>query len=347
MNLNAPVAFSEALQTARDAYGIDKPALLLGNGFSRAHSEEFNYSTLREKAQFHGLSSGLDKDALFAHAGTDDFETVIHVLEDAADLQKLYDGSDKDFEKRLRDDANVVKRGLVDTLAAIHPESAAAVDADQYAPARSFLGHFSLLFTLNYDLLLYWATNVSLTPSRGYAGPRQDGFTDFGDPARPLKWQPSDGEYAPEVFYLHGGMHIYNSGNTTRKRRSSDGALIEQVKNELGNGNYPLVVTEGTHQNKQARISQSPYLSFCHERLRNLGGALLIFGASLSHNDQHILDAISDSRIKAVFLGVLGDETRYHDVQYRAETMVHRRKSFGGGELHLHLFRADSFKVWG
>jgi Domain of unknown function (DUF4917) len=60
------------------------------------------------------------------------------------------------------------------------------------------------------------------------------------------------------------------------------------------------VVTEGSRQDKEARIARSAYLTYRHQRLARLNGALFIHGMAMSDNDQHILDAIADksSRLK-------------------------------------------------
>ncbi|EUA36317.1 hypothetical protein I549_4317 [Mycobacterium avium subsp. avium 2285 (R)] len=166
--------FDQALAVAEHVYNAPTPALLLGNGFSRAFDNKFGYETLRKEAALGSLSNGVTKDDLFDHAGTNDFETVIHTLERAAQLQKIYDPFGT-LSAKLRADAEVVKRGLVDTLTAIHPPSAAEVESAKYAGARRFLRCFSAIFTLNYDMLLYWAVNQPSSLST-LAPPRDDGF---------------------------------------------------------------------------------------------------------------------------------------------------------------------------
>jgi len=344
--------FTWALNLVRERYNCPKPALLLGNGFSQAFSSDFGYKTLRAKATLDNLSNGVTKDDIFEHVGTNDFETVIHTLERAAQLQEIYTPFGT-LQHDLKADAEVVKKGLVDALGAIHPSSAQEVDHRKYLAARMFLSNFSLLFTLNYDLLLYWTRNhqVSLSQSTAYPIPSNDGFTDYGDSDRPLTWK-SPGYLDQEVFHLHGAMHLYAEGNETRKLRYKSGGggkLIDQVRQNLNAGNYPLVVTEGSRENKQERIAANPYLSYCYNRLRQLDGVLFVHGVALSENDQHILDAISDpySGVTTLFVGLFGDKALYRDVKHRAEGIALERKQRGGRELRVEFYQSASAEPWG
>lgn len=339
---NEPLlTFDQALVLADELYGYPEPALLLGNGFSQAFDSKFGYSTLRKEATLGRLSNNVTKDALFDHAGTNDFETVIRMLEHAAQLHDLYDPLDEGLSGKLRTDAEVVKKGLVDTLAAIHPPSAAQVDSTKYANAHIFLRRFSVIYTLNYDMLLYWAVNQDSPHSTPI--PRRDGFRQRDGN---LTWA-SPGPSTQDVYYLHGAVHLYAEGTRTCKLSGSGGLIIQQVQENLVSGRYPLVVTEGTHDNKRARIAVSPYLSHCYSRLQQQDGVLFVHGVSLSENDQHILDAISDSNITDIFVGLFGDESIYRDVKHRAGGIALERKNRGGRELHVHFYQSESAQVWG
>ncbi|MDN4518677.1 DUF4917 family protein [Mycolicibacterium austroafricanum] len=335
--------FNQALAVAEHVYNAPTPAVLLGNGFSRAFDNKFGYETLRKEAALGSLSNGVTKDDLFDHAGTNDFETVIHTLERAAQLQQIYDPFGT-LSAKLRADAEVVKRGLVDTLTAIHPPSAAEVESAKYAGARSFLRCFSAIFTLNYDMLLYWAVNQpsslsTLTP------PRDDGFR-LRDGN--LTWI-SPGLATQRVYFLHGAMHLYADGSSTYKLSGSGGHIIKQVQENLANGRYPLVVTEGTRENKQVRIAVNPYLSHCYNRLKQQDGVLFVHGMALSENDQHILDAVSDVRsgVTALFVGLFGDEFAHRDVKHRAKGVAVERRRRGGQALDVLFYQSETAEIWG
>jgi hypothetical protein len=335
-------SFESALAHAtRNKYPL---SVLLGNGFSRAFSEDFRYARLRDVAEMRDLT--VSKDQLFDHAGSDDFETVIEHLRQSARLVELYDPANTELSRSMRDDAKAVKRGLVDALSSIHPPSAWQVEDARYRSARDFLSHFGRIFTLNYDLLLYWTVlQQNLSPP---AVVIKDGFGRPG--GGPLMWsQPirTDGQ---EIFYLHGAMHYYVDDHRVRKLEVSNGNIVDQLQANLLAGRYPLVVTEGSQEDKEARIARSGYLKYCHRRLARLNGALFIHGVALSNNDQHILNAIADKRsgVDAIYVGLHGGPSTTNDgIRAAARALARIRTSKDGRPLHVKFYQSETASVWG
>lgn len=332
--------FDEALQRALDSDSGD-PVLLLGNGFSRGYSADFGYDRLRDVVDMEDLE--VPKGALFDHAGSDDFETVINNLHKSAELIELYDPDDEDLRRMLREDAQVVKRGLVEAIARIHPASSAAISAEQYDSAREFLSHFREIFTVNYDLLLYWTVNQPT----GAETVRRDGF------ARPegvLIWRRPLVAAGQEIYWLHGAVHFHVQDGRVRKLESGSGRLMDQLQYNLTEGRYPLVVTEGSREDKEARIARSAYLTYCHQRLRQASGTMFIHGMALSENDNHILEALTvkESEVSALYVGVFGPRSRARrEVETRALGLVEDRKANGGASLDVQLYDAGSVAIWG
>lgn len=335
------IDYDEALEEAK-ASG-PRPSVLLGNGFSRGFSNDFAYRRLRDVAEMPDLS--VAKDDLFGHARSDDFETVMENLRQSARLVEIYDPKNQPLATAMRADAEVVKRGLVDALTEIHPSSAWAVDDDKYRPARKFLAEFRRIFTVNYDLLLYWTILQShLRPSVVML----DGFRRPG--GGELTWTRPDTFAGQEIFYLHGAVHLFVRDRRVRKLEVSNGRILSQLRSNLKQGRYPLVVTEGSREDKEARIGRSAYLTYCHERLRVLGGPLLIHGMALSPNDDHILGAITDksSKVDTLFVGLHGKGSADRDaVQTRARALARERKSNGGKPLKVSFYQSETAKVWG
>lgn len=337
-------SFGSALADAkRRGYPL---SILLGNGFSRAFSEDFRYARLRDVADMTGLT--VAKDKLFRHAASDDFETVIDHLQQSARLVKLYEPSNASLRRALLNDAKVVKRGLVDALTAIHPASAWQIEESKYRSARQFLSHFARIFTLNYDLLLYWTVlQQDLKPPTVVM---KDGF---GRPrGGPLMWSQPDRADAQETFYLHGAMHYYVDDRRLRKLEISHGNIVDQLQSNLLAGRYPLVVTEGGRADKEARIARSAYLTYCHRRLANLSGALFIHGVAMSDNDQHILDAIAGKAgVDAIYVGLHGDASTARDMVVAKARGVARiardRAAKTGRTVRLVFYRSETASVWG
>lgn len=185
----------------------------------------------------------------------------------------------------MRKDSELVKRGLVEALTKIHPASGQLIHDDKYRAARQFLSHFGRIFTLNYDVLLYWTVlQDALIPPKVVV---KDGFSRFTD-GGPLTWNEPSHPYQQETFNLHGAMHFYiDDDGRLCKLEYADGRIVEQLQSNLAAGRYPLVVTEGSFQDKEARIAQSRYLTYCHTRLSRMKGALFIHGMAMSENDRH------------------------------------------------------------
>ncbi|MDB2210891.1 DUF4917 family protein [Mycobacteroides abscessus] len=331
--------FDSALAVARANQA--QLSVLLGNGFSQAYSAKFAYRRLRDVTEMEELS--VAKDSLFAHVGSDDFETVIDHLQRSARLVDLYSPKSVELRKSLENDARVVKRGLVDALTAVHPSLASEIEVEQYRSARAFLTNFKRIFTVNYDLLLYWAINQK---SLEFTVQQRDGFNRVDGI---LTWQLPDDSAAMEIFYLHGAMHLYIQDRKARKLEYRNGNLIDQLRLNLQNRKYPLVVTEGSREDKEARISRSAYLRYCHRRLRRLTGVLFVHGWALSDNDGHMLEALTmkENRVDSIFVGLHGQDSDARDaVIMKSHALVRQRNANSERPLNLHFYDSASSRVW-
>lgn len=201
---------------------------------------------------------------------------------------------------------------------------------DKYRSTRQFLSHFGRIFSLNYDVLLYWAVlQDNLSPPKVVA---KDGF---GRPTGdgPLTWSEPNRSDQQEIFYLHGAMHFYVDGEyRLRKLEYSDGRIVDQLQSNLRAGIYPFVVTEGSYQDKEARITGSRYLTYCHTRLSRTKGALFIHGMAMSDNDRHVLNEIANGpgAIDALYVGLHGAPSEASDIiaaRANAVARTHAKKA--------------------
>lgn len=155
-----------------------KRHLLLGNGFSIALKPDiFSYGSLYENADF---KAAPHIPRLFQALGTTDFEIVIRHLQNTATVVEVYRPSLVRLAARLRHDAALIKDALVSAVARRHPDRPYDITVQQYAACRSFLRQFDHIFTLNYDVLLYWALmqnevdDLPLRPDDGFRHPEDD-----------------------------------------------------------------------------------------------------------------------------------------------------------------------------
>lgn len=335
--------FPGALERSHDYPGLRH--VLLGNGFSIACRPEcFRYGALLDKATFDGASMEIQR--VFDLIGTSDFERIIKLLQLSAALCDLYESSDHDLTSRLRADAEVVRESLAQVLAARHPELPFDITDEEYGAATAFLSHFTRIYSLNYDMLLYW------TIMKGFEPPvaRNDGFGDPDDDDAPyVVWQPYVRYREQRVFYLHGGLYLYDKGTELTKITWSrtQVPLVDQIRDALGDGRFPLIVTEGQSAEKVTKILHNAYLNHAIRSFAMIGGTLFMYGLSLAETDEHLLRRIVDGEIQAIFVSIFGDPASSENIEIasRAENLAIERDP--GRPLAVHFFDAASAQAWG
>jgi len=143
--------FSQALATLPAG---EKPALLMGNGFSQAWSSKiFNYRSIFDNANF-GEHDALIK-GLFKELNTFDFESVMDRLNYAGMILRHYD-PESDVLPLINKHQEALKKALINAISSSHPTYPHEITDEQFTCVRAFLSKFKGLFTLNYDLLMYW-----------------------------------------------------------------------------------------------------------------------------------------------------------------------------------------------
>lgn len=339
------LTFDQAVAASADFAG--KPHVLLGNGFSIACRPEcFTYDALLDEATFPQAS--LDVREVFGLLGTSDFEKVIEVLRLAAGLADVYATTDPALAARLRADAEVVREALAQVLASRHPDKPFDIEESEFLRARQFLSNFERIYTLNYDMLLYWTIMQDLEPEVS----RNDGFTNPDDEnADYVVWEPYVNYGNQRIFFLHGSLHLYDNGAELAKITWSRTAipLVDQIRESLAEARYPLIVTEGTSSEKTEKILHHAYLTHAIRSFSGIGGSLFTYGLSLAPNDEHLLRRIAEGKVKALFVGVYGDPNTQQNADFiqRALALADERAAANARTpLSVQFFDAESAHVW-
>lgn len=337
------MTFDEAL--AAEAERDNQPHVLLGNGFSiSCRPSAFNYTALLEEATFSGAQGDLLE--VFRLLGTTDFEKVIELLRLAGALADRY-GPGTGIGEQLRHDAEIVREALAQTLAARHPNLPFDISADEYQAARQFLSNFRKIYTLNYDMLLYWAVMQELDPPV----PTDDGFRNGDGDADYVVWEPYLDFKNQRLLFLHGALHLYDSGSEISKITwSRTGVpLVDQIRDALAAGRYPLIVTEGSSAEKEAKILHNAYLNHAIRSFAKIHNSLFIYGHSLADNDAHILRRIEEGILERLYVSVYGNPSSAANASMmaRAEAMIANRSLMHGRPLAVRFFDAESARVWG
>jgi hypothetical protein len=234
-------------------------------------------------------------------------------------------------------------------LASRHPDLPFDITDAEYSAARQFLGNFDRLYTLNYDMLLYWAVMKDDPPSVV----RNDGFGNPDDDAADyVVWDPYAIYGDQRVFYLHGGLHLYDSGTELAKITWSRTAepLIDQIRRALSEGRYPLIVTEGSSDGKTAKILHHAYLTHGIRSFSSIQGSLFLYGLSLAPNDEHLLRRIAEGKVHSIFVSIYGDPSNdaNQTVIRRALALADERHDvYPDKPLDVRFFDAESARVWG
>ncbi len=343
-------AWQVADQLSRQKDIANKTRLLLGNGFSKAYYGDFGYTTL-----FDAIKDEKENDRIcevFEKFGNSNFEGVLRLLQHAAWLVEIYGFSNEEIIA----DYERVKSALAEAIVKVHPLNTAAIPPINKVSCHDFISSFADVFTVNYDLLLYWVVMQNSPPSFG------DCFTREEDtPDELCEYEGSGSKEKKFVYYLHGALHlVQKDGKTFKRVWGNTVPLVSQVKGAMDNGEYPLVVAEGDHESKDRQMSANPYLKHAYDKLKNTAGQIFTFGFSFSDQDEHLLNAISwNGGQRYLWVGIRGDFTKSENQKIFEKVKVMqdvRSKMIEGGKIKVNRTTGDlkvsfydtgTMDVWG
>ena len=326
--------------------------LLLGNGFNLAllgGSKGLSYKNLAENVKAEDFNIKEEILELLRKYGNN-FESLIRKLEAAAYVASSY-GADQD---NMMKDAISLREALASGVAELHPDKSLLLNNEASKYCGSFLKNFKNLFTLNYDLILYWVILHEQLENIFH-----DGFGRPNYPNGPLVWLKKDTQ---NIFYTHGALHLYKKyyDNVTDnyiqglpsshyviklENKFSDN-IVSQVQENIYRENYPLTVVEGDKVQKTNCIIDNIYLKDCMINLQSLTGDIYTFGwAASSEEDEHILEAIGNSSVSKCYFGIFNDA----EVEMVKESFYKvngRRKDKGHAEIELIFYNAATAPIW-
>jgi hypothetical protein len=114
-----------------------------------------------------------------------------------------------------------------------------------------------------------------------------------------------------KILYLHGALHLYRlPSGTTLKRRAEFGRNLLDLFGQPYPGApdaVPLIVSEGTFEDKLSTINQSDYLTFAFNKFSENEEDMVVFGHSLSNSDMHIVNAVRKWGDRKLAISILPD----------------------------------------
>jgi hypothetical protein len=289
-------AVDAELQDWADLEEREWPTLMLGNGLSInlwsgfGYTSLFNSATLTDPAQ-----------AIFDELGTTNFEQCLECLHHANIALRALSDSTANVDRTYEE----VRDALFATVGHVHVPWDDFPDQTHELLATTMDRHDGV-YTTSYDLSLYWSHMrcIDMVDIKDFFWNR-------------LVFDPTDtavhGRNTTRVYYLHGGIHLWQddqTGNNGKWSAGSERLLDIQARYGPTSDKRPLFVSEGTSQAKVRTIRKSSYLSFCLDELRADDKPTVVFGQSLSSQDAHIVDALVNgpTRRIAVSLYPSGDD---------------------------------------
>ncbi|EIK45696.1 hypothetical protein O59_001335 [Cellvibrio sp. BR] len=354
------LTFLEALD---DSDQYSKRHLLLGNGFSiSCQPDIFHYGSLYEQADFSNIP-GAEK--IFQKLGTQDFEVVIQSLENAATLIPVYMKGSTEIAELMCSHATTLKDILVGTIAKNHPDRPQDIDATRTWACKEFLYNFigadnnknGYVFTLNYDLLLYWTLMNNENPfdNDDLNLKKNDSFgNDENNPSADyVVWQGETAAHSANIFFLHGALHLFDAGSELQKYtwvRSGD-RLVDQARNAISQNKFPLFVAEGTSQQKKSKIRHNAYLyqgfKVLTSNAETKNHCFFIFGHSLAENDDHILIRMARGKFQKLYISLYGDPASETNKKIISRAQWMQAQRHAKHPLEISFFDSASANVWG
>ena len=224
-----------------------------------------------------------------------------------------------------------------------------------------YLSHFKTVFSLNYDLIMYWSM---LEYNDQYKNVLKDGFITsdlliynskvFAKNRIEILKKPYTGNNsATLVFYPHGNLILHRTKSREGKiqgHKASYTSILETIADFWEeNNSLPLFVSEGTYQEKLEVISSSNYLSYViHEELPNGGDSLVIYGWGIGKQDTHILEQIARGTYQQIAVSVYKGNKEDEQINREVEEIVQRIISTAKNidEDNIKFFDAQSAGCW-
>lgn len=314
-------------------------SLLLGNGYSIAASTSFAYASLLECAQF-STSSWIKN--IFNTYNTCNFELVLEMLMHA---HKINFCSGNIIEARKDIDARQeLTHIFIKTLMDIHPNNIIPLTCNyiitkgMFFNNGNFLSLFSNIFTLNYDLLLYWSILDNNLISKFY-----DGFN-----YHHMGKLYFNNLLCTNIYFLHGALHLRQSPNgIAYKIHHNDVNILNQLGDDINNNIYPIIVFEGTDEEKINTIMNNNYLFTAYNSFSSISNTLFTYGFSFNPNDNHILEAIKKSSITQLYVGIYGSIDDNKDIVERCNSLQFYTNLYRPlNPININYYDTSQMTIW-
>lgn len=313
-------------------------SILLGNGASISIDKSFTYDSLKKYATDSGLLNN-SVTTLFDFFKTSDFELILRLVWHATKVNEALGITDTETENAYEH----VRDCLINTVQRIHPEHSEI--KNQFLAIINFLGSFETVFSLNYDLTLYWVMMCAKDLDNNHMFKDCMINGEFKSDWQGLRKSVNHRfKKTSLVFYPHGSLVLARNINEEEVKLVSheDDDLLESILKHWRSSKYiPLFVSEGTSDQKLTAIKNSHYLSIVYrEVIPSIGDNLTIFGWGFGEEDTHILKKLKDSGVKKIAVSVYKNDQPYC---HRVSQMIHTHIR---NNIEVIFFDSESNDCW-
>jgi len=233
-----------------------------------------------------------------------------------------------------------VRECLIQAVRNVHPEYDEV--SNRLPSMYQFLKSFDTVFSLNYDLLVYWTMTYGISIPDGHLF--KDCF--LGNGAFDDAWQRFREPYREQtntlVFYPHGSLALCRNAVEQEYKLHSGGAgLLQTILQEWRSERaVPLFVSEGVMEQKVSSIQNSYYLSTVYrEVLKSQRFTLTLYGWGIGEHDRHLLRRMRGTGVQRVAVSVLRGNQVYCNYAY--QTIQDDL-----GPVHVDFFDSESPGCW-
>lgn len=325
-------------------------SLILGNGSSIAISSRFRYQSLYEYAKEKNIIKN-SLSQIFDSFKTENFELILHKLWQAKKINEILGIQNLKIDTSYAECRN----SLIQVVRAIHPDYL-EINNEDLVRISNFISNFSMVFSLNYDLLLYWAINIG--NDRLGTNRFKDCFVlsfqnlggNFFQPDWEYLKRPfSSQEEATLVFYLHGNLSLTRFLDQDfeielKIKRTDNKNLKKAIINLWNSGEHvPLCVCEANSNLKLKAIHESSYLTnVYYKALSDIDGRLTVYGWGFNDQDDHIIKRLNQINISKKISKIAVSFIRDNGYIERAERKIREINP----DIQIDFFCAKSSGCW-
>jgi hypothetical protein len=205
--------------------------------------------------------------------------------------------------------------------------------------------NFKTILSLNYDLIVYWATLLGNDALGGNYF--KDGFTNnrgLADDIDALRNSYPPATTSTLFFYPHGNIVLARTADGGEEKIKCVGPwpiikLLDTVLTCWKEYSSPIFICEGETEHKKSSIKNASYLTrVYHEVIPSISDSLVIYGWSISEKDNHIMAQLKRKKPLRVAVSVHDNNQDY---------AANAKKTLAGQDIKdVTFFRSDSSGCW-